>query len=82
MSWNVFFVLMCSRSGISLDNTVADGTGSITLDDVACTGNELSLFDCVHASYFSHNCNHSEDFGVRCSAYYLCEKNYYIILCR
>ena len=45
---------------------VADGSGNILLDDVECYGNELSLFDCKHASIGSHNCGHSEDFGVRC----------------
>merc|ERR1739848_856600 len=33
------------------------------LDDLACTGNETSLFDCVSAA---ENCGHSEDVGVTC----------------
>ena len=45
------------------------GTGSILLDNVACTGTESRLIDC---SYDSHtaDCSHSEDAAVYCS---LCE---------
>ncbi len=40
------------------------GIGPILLDDLACTGNEDSLFDCQHSTI--HNCVHSEDIGVVC----------------
>lgn len=42
------------------------GTGEIVMDDVACTGSESRLLDCVHIS--THNCAHSEDASVRCSS--------------
>ena len=41
-----------------------EGTGLILLDDVACNGNEESLFSCSHES--THNCYHGEDVGVSC----------------
>ncbi|XP_019850019.1 PREDICTED: deleted in malignant brain tumors 1 protein-like isoform X3 [Amphimedon queenslandica] len=41
------------------------GTGSILMDDVACTGSESYLTSCSHRT--NHNCGHSEDAGVRCS---------------
>ena len=40
------------------------GTGTILMDDVECTGNEKSLFDCGFTA--SHNCGHSEDVGIQC----------------
>ena len=46
-----------------------EGSGSIWMDDVACTGNELNLFDCTFTE--SHNCGHSEDVAVECNSKYL-----------
>ena len=40
------------------------GTGSIILDDVQCTGTELLLTNCTNASFI--NCGHYEDAGVTC----------------
>ena len=34
------------------------------LDDVQCTGNEVSLFDCPHKD--THNCGRRERAGVHC----------------
>ncbi len=40
------------------------GIGTIQLDDLACTGSEASLFDCIHTT--NHNCGHGEDVGITC----------------
>ena len=36
-----------------------------SMDDVACTGTELSIVDCPHSA--THNCDITEGAGVRCS---------------
>ncbi|CAI8037192.1 Deleted in malignant brain tumors 1 protein [Geodia barretti] len=40
------------------------GSGSIFMDDVACTGTEARLPSCTHIT--NHNCGHGEDASVRC----------------
>jgi len=45
----------------------AAGTGRIWLDELRCTGNERSIFDCPHAGMGVQNCSHSEDVGVSCA---------------
>ena len=42
------------------------GSGSIWLDNVECTGNEIQLIACSHNAIGSHNCNHLQDASVRC----------------
>ena len=49
-------------------SSVVDGTGQIVLDDLRCTGSESRLIDCPHGGLGNHNCDHSQDAGVRCSS--------------
>ncbi|XP_052277355.1 scavenger receptor cysteine-rich type 1 protein M130-like isoform X2 [Dreissena polymorpha] len=44
------------------------GTGKIWLDDVHCSGSEVTILHCSHDNWGSHNCDHSEDVGVVCNA--------------
>ncbi|XP_040191018.1 macrophage receptor MARCO-like [Rana temporaria] len=47
--------------------TAGGGVGKIWLDDVKCTGNELSIVACPKSDWEKHNCNHGEDAGVECA---------------
>lgn len=43
------------------------GTGTILLDDLSCTGTEQTLLNCTNGNRLSSsNCDHSEDAGVKC----------------
>ncbi|XP_030012387.1 deleted in malignant brain tumors 1 protein-like [Sphaeramia orbicularis] len=43
------------------------GTGLIWFNDVACTGDEETLFKCSNRRLWNHKCAHDEDAGVVCS---------------
>ena len=57
-----FFIESVAFSGASFGS----GSGSISLDDVECSGGEHSLLDCTYAS--TSNCGHEKDVGVRCQS--------------
>ena len=46
------------------------GSGDILLDNVVCQGTESSLLECNTNPIGLHNCDHSEDAGVRCEGMY------------
>ena len=59
-----------SIAAIAYSNALhGQGSGSILLDDVACTGTESRLIDCSYDSSTA-DCSHSEDAAVYCS---ICE---------
>ena len=45
-----------------------NGVGQIWLDDAACTGTETRLIDCSNPGLGVHNCDHTDDAGVTCTA--------------
>ena len=61
------FVISFIGATLLFGSSVVDGTGQIVLDDLQCTGDESRLVDCPHNGLGSHNCDHSQDAGVRCS---------------
>ncbi|KAI1886539.1 hypothetical protein AGOR_G00196810 [Albula goreensis] len=47
--------------------TVGRGNGTIWLDEVNCTGDELHLWDCCRSPLNQSDCSHKEDAGVTCT---------------
>ncbi|KAL4640368.1 neurotrypsin-like [Arapaima gigas] len=44
-----------------------EGSSRVLLDEVQCTGNELSIEQCPKGPWGEHNCEHREDAGVSCT---------------
>ena len=42
------------------------GNGPILIDGVECSGNETSFFDCPSNEYYTNNCSHDQDVGIKC----------------
>ena len=51
---------------VTLNSGFTNGAGLILLDNVNCVGTESRVIDCLASSIGQHNCNHTQDAGVRC----------------
>ena len=47
-----------------------EGSGQIWLDDVNCTGTELTIENCSHSGWGIEDCNHRGDAGIQCAVSY------------
>lgn len=59
----------CHPSGAAKARSMAyfgEGQGPIHLDNVRCSGTEMSLGQCPAVGQDGHDCRHSEDAGVIC----------------
>ena len=72
MGIHVYFLLPSGTRSVPLKGSFfhADSENAssedIFLDDIVCNGSESSLLECSHNNIGVHNCDHSEDAGVRC----------------
>ena len=86
--------VVCRQLGFGSSGTAigsagfGQGSGSIWLDSVTCTGSESALSSCGHLGInVTRSYSHAEDAGVRCSGIqgkifyvYLCAVRMYVIL--
>ena len=66
--------VVCRQLGFGLLGTVigsagfGQGSGSILIDGISCTGSESTIASCGHLGLnVTRSCSHAEDAGVRCS---------------
>ena len=76
--------VVCRQLGFGSSGTAigsagfGEGSGSIWLDSVMCTGSESTLVSCGHLGVgVTRSCSHSEDAGVRCSGEF--SKHYFFV---
>ena len=76
--------ILYTFSGNALRNAYfGQGTGSIFMNNVHCTGKESTLISCRHTT--NHFCRHTEDASVRCTSTSTCKYkalcNVHVYLC-
>ena len=66
--------VVCRQLGFGSSGTATvlasfgQGSGSILLDSMMCSGNETTLASCGHLGVnVTRSCSHGEDAGVRCN---------------
>jgi len=62
----VCYMLGYGGIGQVIGNRYGEGSGTIWLDDVRCSGTETSISDCQHNDWGVHDCDHGEDVSVLC----------------
>ena len=63
---HIFFIAEISSFHQYYQHYVVLPNIPIVLDDLICTGDEISLLDCYHVGINNHNCKHYEDIVVTC----------------
>lgn len=58
-----------------------EGTGLILVDNIFCTGNESTLFECFHLGIGNSNCFHDEDVSILCQSECVCEEEECFFVC-
>ena len=78
--------VVCRQLGFGSSGTAigsaafGQGSGSIWLDGVSCSGNELALAACGHLGVgITRNCSHLSDAGIRCIGRF-CKELYHLIM--
>ena len=85
-SWeDVDASVVCRQLGLSGGTAhkyahFGEGSGQIWLDNVECSGVELTLSSCTANPFGDENCGHGEDAGVTCGKLYWVKHRYKIIL--
>lgn len=64
--YNISYMFNATGALASHSAQFGAGRGPVVFDDVHCTGNETSLFECSALSHGVHNCDNTEDAGVTC----------------